>query len=64
MEATFYFNTKAQANKFAKELRAHFIIPERVTEYVVRIFNWKGIKDEYRDSALARAKKIYNEIMK
>lgn len=63
MENLFYFNTKAQANKFDKECRKHFILVENVTPYVMRIHNFDNIKDEYKQSTINTTKNIYSSIM-
>lgn len=64
MEATFFFNKKAQASEFKSELRKCFILTESLTDYAVRIYNFDGIKEEKKQEVLGLAKKIFKEIMK
>lgn len=61
MNTTFYFENKAQAEQFAKELRKCFILPV-IYEHRVEIYNFSLVKDEYKDNVLRLAKKIYKEV--
>lgn len=64
MEATFFFNTKAQANEFKSELRKCFILTESLTDYTIRIYKYDLIKESKKSEVLGLAKKIYHEIVR
>ena len=61
MNATFYFENKAQAEKFSKELRKCFIL-SITCDKVVEIYNFSMIKEECKRDVLGMAKKIYKEV--
>lgn len=61
MNTTFYFENKAQAERFCKELRKSFILAT-CHNNVAEIYNFAMIKDEYKSSVLGIAKKIYHNV--
>jgi hypothetical protein len=61
MNTTFYFENKAQAERFCKELRQSFILAT-CHNNVAEIYNFAMIKDEYKSSVLGIAKKIYRNV--
>lgn len=62
MNTSFYFENKAQAEKFYKELRKCFIL-STVSGKVVEIYNFPMIRDEYKKDVLGMAKRIYKEVI-
>jgi hypothetical protein len=60
---TFRFKTKAQADKFQKCLLRHFILTEKMSDYVIAVYDWSTAKNEYMESANRRACAIYDALI-
>lgn len=62
MNTTFYFENKAQAEQFSRELRKCFILSV-VSGTMVEIYNFALIKEECKKDVLGMARKIYKEVV-